>query len=63
MQGMADRGRKAPAANLSDDADRAEFLLREAVAVLDAAGFDRAAAYADMAREALAETLALRGLR
>lgn len=49
MQRMADRGRKAPAANLLDDANRAESLLQEAIAILDAGDFDRAAAYADMA--------------
>lgn len=60
MQGMADRGRTGPAANSIDDADRAEFLLQEAIAILDASGFDRAAAYADMARQALTEGHRLR---
>lgn len=63
MQGMADRGRKIPAANLIDDADRAASLLQEAIAFLDAAGFDRAAAYADMARQAVSEALGGRDLR
>lgn len=63
MQGMADRGRKGPAANLRDDADRAESLLQEAIAILDAGDFDRAAAYADMARQALTEAARLRDLR
>jgi hypothetical protein len=63
MQGMADRGRKVSAVNLGDDADRVASLLQEAIAILDAGGFDRAAVYADMAREALTEALRLRDLR
>jgi cellobiose-specific phosphotransferase system component IIA len=63
MQGMAERGRKTPVANLIDDADRAECLLREAIAILDAGDFDRAAAYADMARQALTEATQLRNSR
>lgn len=63
MQRMADRGRKAPAANLLDDANRAESLLQEAIAILDAGDFDRAAAYADMACQALTEAARLRDLR
>ena len=60
MQGMADRGREGPAATSRDDADRAESLLQEAIALLDAGAFDRAAAYADMARQALTEAARLR---
>lgn len=63
MQRMADRGRKAPAANLLDDTNRAESLLQEAIAILDAGDFDRAAAYADMACQALTEAARLRDLR
>ena len=55
MQRMADRGRAGLAASSFDDAARADILLQEALAVLDAGGFDRAAAYVDMARQALAE--------
>lgn len=62
MQGMADRGRKDAAACLIDDAHRAETLLQEAIAILDAGDFDRAAAYADMARQALTEAAKLRDL-
>jgi hypothetical protein len=61
MQGMADRGRKGHAASSRNDADRAESLLREVIAILDAGDFDRAAAYADMARQALTEAARLRG--
>jgi hypothetical protein len=57
MQRMADRRGKGPAI-LLDDAGRAETLLQEVIAILDAANFDRAAAYADMARQALAEATA-----
>jgi hypothetical protein len=60
---MADRGRKGPVHNSTDDADRAESLLREAIAILDAGDFDRAAAYADMARQALTEAARLREFR
>lgn len=63
MQGMADRGRMVAPANLGDDAHRAASLLEEAIAILDAGGFDRAAVYADMAREALTEALRLHDLR
>ena len=63
MQGMADRGRKRPAASMLDDADRAHTLLQEAIGILDAADFDRAAAYADMACQALTEAARLRALR
>jgi hypothetical protein len=62
MQAMADRGRKGPVANLRDDASRAESLLQEAIAILDASDFDRAAAYADMACQALSEAARLRDL-
>lgn len=60
MHGMADRGRNNPVANLLDDAARADTLLREAIALLDAQEFDRAAAYADMARQALTEAVNFR---
>lgn len=64
MQGMADRGRADLAPSLLDDAARADVLLQEAIALLDAGKFDRAAAYADMARQALAEAAGLAaGLR
>lgn len=55
MPGMADRGRTDSAGNLLNDVDRADTLLQEAIAILDAGDFDRAAAYADMARQALME--------
>ena len=55
MPGMADRGRTDPADSLLADAARADTLLQEAIAILDAGDFDRAAAYADMARQALME--------
>lgn len=49
MQPMIERERNgAP-----DSAIRAEALLREVIAVLDAGDFDCAAAYAEMARQAL----------
>jgi hypothetical protein len=63
MQPMADRGRKGPAASSLDDADRAQTLLREAIAILDAGDFDTAAAYADMASQALSEAAQLRNSR
>jgi hypothetical protein len=58
---MADTGK--PAASLSDDAGRAECLLQEVIAILDAGDFDRAAAYAEMARQALAEAAGVRAAR
>lgn len=60
MHGIADRGGTNPAASLIDDAARADTLLNEAIAMLDAGGFDCAAAYADMARLALREAERLR---
>lgn len=57
MHGMADRGRTDPADSLLGDAIRADRLLQEVIAILDAGDFDRAAAYADMARQALAEAM------
>ena len=51
MQPMIERERNGA----SDSADRAEALLREVIAVLDAGDFDCAAAYAEMARQALAK--------
>ncbi|MFT4025202.1 MAG: hypothetical protein QM676_00135 [Novosphingobium sp.] len=59
MHGMADRGRKDPVDSSLGDAARADGLLQEAIAILDAGDFDRAAAYADMARQALLEALRL----
>jgi hypothetical protein len=53
---MADRGRIGPA-DLPADAARADGILQEAITILDAGNFDRAAAYADMARQALAEAV------
>lgn len=61
MQGIAESGRQGPGASMSDDAARADGLLREAIAILDAGGFDCAAAYAAMAREALAEATGFPG--
>lgn len=63
MQGMAERGRKGPGLGSLDEADRAASLLQEVIAILDAGDFDRAAAYADMARQALTEAAQLRDLR
>lgn len=60
MHGMADRDRNDPVVSLFDDAARADALLREALAILDAHEFDRAAAYADMARQALTEAVNFR---
>jgi hypothetical protein len=54
MQPMADRGRAA-SPGATDRAARAEALLREVIDVLDAGEFDCAAAYAEMARQALAK--------
>jgi hypothetical protein len=62
MQGMAKRGGNALAAHSCGDASRAESLLKEAIAILDASDFDRAAAYADMACQALSEAARLREL-
>lgn len=53
MQPLASRSVRLLAAR--DSAARAEALLRELIAVLDAGDFDCAAAYAEMARQALAE--------
>lgn len=55
MKGTAEHGRKRSVADAIDDAHRAESLLVEVIAILDAGAFDRAAAYADMARQALSE--------
>lgn len=63
MQGMAERGRRGPGPGSRDEADRAASLLQEAIAILDAGDFDQAAAYADMARQALTDATRLRGLR
>lgn len=52
MQSMADRG-MAIAVGATDRVARAEALLREVIEVLDAGEFDCAAAYAEMARQAL----------
>jgi hypothetical protein len=60
MHGMADRDRHDPAASVLDDAARADTLLREAIAILDGHEFDRAAAYVDMARQALIEAINFR---
>jgi hypothetical protein len=57
MQGLADRGAGVRAVNARDGAARADSLLQEAIAILDAAAFERAAAYADMARQALSDTV------
>lgn len=54
MQPMIDRERTGPP-GASDSATRAEALLREVIEVLDAGDFDCAAAYAEMARQALAK--------
>lgn len=54
MQPMTDRGRTA-SPSAPDSAARAEALLRQAIDVLDAGKFDCAAAYAEMARQALAK--------
>lgn len=54
MQGRADCVAH-PAVSAPDSVARAEALLREVIALLDAAEHRRAAAYADMAREALVE--------
>lgn len=51
MQPMMDRER----VGAPDSAIHAEALLREVIAVLDAGDFDCAAAYAEMARQALAK--------
>jgi hypothetical protein len=56
---MADRGRNDSAGSLRGVAARADGLLREAIALLDSSAFDRAAAYADMARAALTEAAGL----
>lgn len=54
MQPMINRERTGlPGA--SDSATHAEALLREVIKVLDAGDFDCAAAYAEMARQALAK--------
>lgn len=54
MQPLADRGRTG-SPRAPDSAARAEALLREAIEVLDAGDFDCAAAYAEMARQALTQ--------
>lgn len=54
MQPMADRERTG-SSGAPESATRAEALLREVIAVLDAGDFDCAAAYAEMARQALAQ--------
>lgn len=53
MQPMIDRERMGPPGS-PESANRAEALLREVIEVLDAGDFDCAAAYAEMARQALA---------
>ncbi|MEO5587454.1 MAG: hypothetical protein ABIQ81_07160 [Novosphingobium sp.] len=63
MPGMAERARNVPAADTRAHADRAATLLQEAIAILDAGDFDCAAAYADMARQALTEAARLRDPR
>ncbi len=60
MQGMADQSRKDSAASFGDDIVLADSLLQEALAILDAGQFDRAAAYVDMARQTLSEATAFR---
>lgn len=63
MQRIAESGRQGPGASMIDDAMRADSLLQAAIAILDAGGFDCAAAYAVMARQALAEAMALPAAR
>lgn len=54
MQPMANRT-ETSRLGTSDGVARAEALLRELIAVLDAGDYDCAAAYAEMARQALAK--------
>ena len=54
MQPRADRAEMSQPGT-SHSVARAEALLRELIAVLDAGDFDCAAAYAEMARQALAK--------
>lgn len=56
MQPMVDRESAGPP-GASDRAIRAEALLREVIELLDAGNFDCAAAYAEMARQALAKNV------